>query len=154
MRTRRIYVASGDKPPMQKPRPGMTVEETRDYNRAKAQEQRKRDPEYYRRWKAEHPERNRNYHRRYRYGISHEDFLTLFEKQGGKCACCGTALVLDLPKRDPQRTTSVDHDHETGKIRGLLCNGCNAGLGHFEDSVQRLEQAVAYIRRHTGESPA
>lgn len=62
----------------------------------------------------------------YKFGITAEDYYNLLAKQGGKCALCGE------PPRDDKRL-SVDHDHATGKIRGLLCTSCNVGLGRYEE---------------------
>lgn len=67
------------------------------------------------------------------YGIDAEKVKSLLEKQGGVCAICG-----DEPN-------SVDHDHETGVVRGVLCKRCNSGLGQFKDSVGFLLNAVAYL---------
>jgi hypothetical protein len=62
----------------------------------------------------------------------------MIEAQGGLCAIC--AGPLDRPH--------VDHDHETGKVRGILCFNCNAGLGKFKDSVEIADAATEYLRKH------
>lgn len=133
---------------MIKPRPGMTIEQSREYNRTKAAEQRTRDPNYYKRWRKAHPERNRSRYRKYRYGLSYQEFVAMYHKQKGLCACCGTKLKLDLPKHDLKLSPCVDHNHKTGKVRSLLCNDCNAGIGCFKESVKRLMAAIRYLNFH------
>jgi hypothetical protein len=76
--------------------------------------------------------------RLYKYGITPEEYDTLVDKQGGMCAICG---VVPSTKQG----LCVDHNHTTGKVRGLLCRTCNLGLGHFGDSVQRLQAALQYL---------
>ena len=73
--------------------------------------------------------------RTYRYGITPQQRLALFEASDGLCALC-----YERP------ATTVDHDHETGQIRGALCNGCNSGLGNLGDSVEGLTQGLDYLR--------
>jgi hypothetical protein len=72
------------------------------------------------------------------YGITWEDYLKIFQEQGEVCAIC---------KEDcsTKKMLSVDHDHKTGKVRGLLCNGCNTSLGRFKDSVILLQRAIDYL---------
>ena len=65
-----------------------------------------------------------------------EDTERLFKNQKGVCAVCGEVLTLKY---------HIDHDHLTGKIRGLLCRGCNLGLGFFQDSVPKLMAAIQYL---------
>jgi len=60
--------------------------------------------------------------------------------QGGVCAICGGI-------NDNDDALSVDHDHETGRIRGLLCSKCNKGLGSFNDDPELLRKAIAYLER-------
>lgn len=74
------------------------------------------------------------------YGISIHDYEAMLHAQGGVCAICGAA-----PKKKP---LVVDHDHKTGKVRGLLCNGCNSGIGHFRDDITALDAAATYLRSH------
>ena len=71
-----------------------------------------------------------------KYGLTPEQYKTLMQVQNGVCAIC---------KKQDYRLLSVDHDHKTGKIRGLLCQACNYGLGCFEDDSLRLMHAVLYL---------
>ena len=75
----------------------------------------------------------RHYHLLRRYGISAADVDDLVKRQGGVCPLCG--------RENPEH---VDHDHDTGRVRGVLCFNCNGGLGQFRDS---LENAVSYLVR-------
>ena len=77
------------------------------------------------------------------YGIEISDFNDLMAIQGGACAICGHS---DTSK--PNFFPVVDHCHTTGKVRGLLCMGCNQGLGKFKDSADRLFSAIAYLSKH------
>lgn len=82
------------------------------------------------------------------YGMTVEQYDTMLEAQGGRCAICGT----DEPggktnPRDNKPQFNVDHDHETGVNRGLLCNNCNLGIGKLQESVFILESAIDYLRR-------
>ena len=75
-----------------------------------------------------------------KYGITIEDYDRMLEDQGGRCAICRT--------NDPGGSGSrfaVDHDHKTGKVRGLLCQNCNTGIGLLQDNVLILEQAIRYL---------
>ena len=75
------------------------------------------------------------------YRIRYDQYLEMFNKQDGKCACCG------IDQSNFKRNLHVDHDHNTGQIRGLLCTQCNPGIGYFQDSVERLQQAIAYLNK-------
>lgn len=73
------------------------------------------------------------------YGITSEDYQAIYEFQGGKCAICQRAT-------GASKRLSVDHDHKTGEVRGLLCTPCNRDvLGHLRDSVSSLLRAVRYL---------
>lgn len=73
-----------------------------------------------------------------KYGITKEEYALLQKEQNYSCAICGELI-------DESSNLCVDHDHETGKVRGLLCAQCNKGLGHFRDSPKALMNAVRYI---------
>lgn len=79
-----------------------------------------------------------------RYGISRSDYKDRLTKQNGLCAICKTDIA-DY-KHSSFSTFSVDHDHETGAVRGLLCQPCNIGLGGFRDNEQFLLSAIKYLR--------
>jgi len=78
-----------------------------------------------------------------KYGITESDYARLLEAQGGRCAICGT----DSPPPGKAGSTHlcVDHDHGTGKIRGLLCRHCNSALGLFGDDTVILARAIGYL---------
>lgn len=77
-----------------------------------------------------------------RYGVTMEWFDQKLAEQDGRCAIC--------PAEITESTCHVDHDHQTGAPRDLLCPNCNYGLGNFKDSPELLELAAAYLRRHAG----
>lgn len=105
-----------------------------------------------RRWREENPERDAEIKRRWNqkhgraaslgrlYGMSLADYDDLLAKQGGVCAICQTAVP-----GSGRKHFSVDHDHATGVVRGLLCNDCNRGLGLLGDGIERLTAAAAYL---------
>lgn len=78
-----------------------------------------------------------------KFGISNVDFDQILLSQGGRCAICST----DKPGGKGNRF-HVDHDHDTGKVRALLCSNCNRGLGHFQENIALLEVAIMYLRTH------
>ncbi len=82
-----------------------------------------------------HTRRDREF--RKKYGITLQDWEAMFDAQHGRCAIC--VIPLGGIK------VCVDHDHDTGKVRGLLCNRCNQGLGYFSDDTSVLEGAISYL---------
>lgn len=72
------------------------------------------------------------------YGMEPKDYIHLHERQGGKCALC-------LEEPSTQRGLHLDHCHETGEIRGLLCHNCNIALGCFKDDPALLMRAIKYL---------
>lgn len=77
-------------------------------------------------------------YRRQAYGMTNEAFAALVAAQNGRCAIC-----FEVPTG---RGFHVDHCHRTGRIRGLLCRGCNLALGNMKDDPARLMKAADYLR--------
>lgn len=79
---------------------------------------------------------------RKKYGISLYDYNRMLESQKGCCAICGGVA----PGR--YGVFAVDHDHDTGEIRALLCDHCNVGLGNFHEDKELLTAAIQYLEKH------
>jgi hypothetical protein len=79
------------------------------------------------------------------FGISWTDYQFLHIIQQGRCAVCHNSEVIKV-KSGTTKRLSVDHDHNTGQIRGLLCSHCNHGLGNFKDSIEYLKAAIQYLK--------
>jgi hypothetical protein len=88
-----------------------------------------------------------------RYGITEAEYDRRLAEQGGRCAICRTT------KPGSRGVFRVDHDRLTGRVRGLLCNHCNLGIGHFDHDPELLMVAARYLMKHrqeekgTGRSP-
>lgn len=81
--------------------------------------------------------------RRYLYGLEPDQYDAMVASQQGRCAICRT----DQPGGQSKGGWHVDHEHATGRVRGLLCTRCNQALGLFDDDPARLRAAVEYLRR-------
>ena len=93
--------------------------------------------------KHKRPKQTKEQKRRYlmsSYGLTKDEFDAMLKKQNNCCAICGSS---DWGKPSP----SIDHCHTTGKVRGLLCNNCNRGLGLLKDSTEVIKNAIKYLRR-------
>ena len=91
-------------------------------------------------WYEARPLNGAHSRRKAKYGITRAEFEALVNKQNGRCAIC------EVEKGSKLR---VDHDHETGKIRALLCSNCNSGLGLLNDSPGLLQKAALYLESHS-----
>jgi len=86
------------------------------------------------------------------YGIDLAEYEDMYTAQNGLCAICG----IGIPKKDGKNGRgkfAIDHDHDTGKVRGILCAFCNFGIGNFKESVKTLESAILYLRHHSKPDP-
>lgn len=72
------------------------------------------------------------------YGISWEDKQRMIQSQEGRCMICKESFI-------SEKTTHVDHDHKTGKIRDILCDTCNNGIGKFKDNIELMQNAINYL---------
>jgi len=90
----------------------------------------------------ERQRRNKKLRLKYQYGISPEEYDELVKNQDGKCYLCG------IEENYNGKPLYVDHCHTSGKIRKLLCQHCNSGLGMFRDNPELLEKAAEYVREH------
>jgi hypothetical protein len=122
----------------------------RDCDRARGKAFRERDPAAYReylRQRYHSPERvDQAWNSRLKnlYGMTVERYVELLDDQGGVCAICKG------PQKSGQRKRLyVDHDHGTGKVRGLLCGTCNAGIAMLKESEEIMHSAMAYLFRHS-----
>jgi protein-arginine kinase activator protein McsA len=106
----------------------------------------KKSSAYYRQEKEKDPLLNRKRNLRRMYGLSIEEYDAMVEEQNGLCAICKQEEK--TIRQDAVQCLSVDHCHDTGKIRGLLCNNCNRALGKFKDSLTVLESACEYLKTH------
>lgn len=91
-------------------------------------------------------EMQRNHSLVKKYGISLEEFWIIWDAYRGQCGICG--IMMKLPENRQGQSldvVAVDHNHTTGKVRGLLCNACNKGLGLFKDSIENLQKAKEYL---------
>jgi hypothetical protein len=90
-------------------------------------------------WRRENPERARDSQLKKNYGITLDAYIKIFESQNNRCAICKS------PSTGGKNDWHVDHDHSTGKVRGILCNHCNRGLGAFKDNASVLTDAINYL---------
>jgi Recombination endonuclease VII len=91
------------------------------------------------------PERLKDLYYKRTYNLSLNQFTTLLAQQEGLCAICKRQLVLENLTGD---SAVVDHCHVSGKVRGILCNECNRGLGYFRDKISSLLSAATYLKEH------
>lgn len=81
-----------------------------------------------------------------KYGLTREDYAEMLAAQDGVCALCDNPET--MTREGAVRLLAVDHDHETGAVRALLCARCNAGLGNFDDDPVALRAAALYLEEH------
>ena len=122
----------------------MVSEATKAYRRDWARRNRKKRTAYTLAYRARNPDKVKAYQKAYRLrktceaqGVNYNDVLAMYEAQGGACLLCG--------EKFGTKRLSLDHDHTTGKFRGLLCIRCNTGLGMLQDNPHLLRKAAEYV---------
>lgn len=108
-------------------------------SRKRIEQWRKKNPELVKKYGRTYMDKNWRRLRLEQYGITLEIYEQIFKDQEGRCAICK-----ELPGK---KRLNVDHCHETGKVRGLLCTNCNHALGAFKDKPEHLDAGAAYLRR-------
>jgi len=84
--------------------------------------------------------------RKRKYGLNEVDYNNMLHGQKNKCKICYLEFVEGVPSpSNKEYSPHVDHSHESGEVRGLLCGNCNKGLGHFKDSKKNLQSAMEYL---------
>ena len=117
--------------------------------KAKAIEKQFRMSETRRSWYAEYRTKNkeklkayrRSYHLKIKYGITSKQYDQMLIDQNACCALCGVSL-------SNEKKICIDHCHQTNKVRGLIHHNCNILLGHANESIIHLQQAINYLRKH------
>lgn len=100
-------------------------------------------------WAAANPDRVKDAKLRLSFGISLEQYNAMLDAQGGVCAICHRPETTPVAKGSTKlRALAVDHCHDTGKVRGLLCAACNQSLGKMDESADRLRTAAAYLDQY------
>jgi hypothetical protein len=103
------------------------------------------DRDYAREYAEAHKDERRAYYYERKFGVTIAEYEAMLAAQGGRCAVCRN------PEKRGRRgggtkLLAVDHDHETGQVRGLVCHDCNTGLGMFLEDPELLERAAEYLR--------
>jgi len=81
------------------------------------------------------------------YGITIEEYHLLLDQQNALCASCGKPERAMI--RGKLRPLAIDHNHQTGQVRGLLCSGCNSALGMLQDDPEQVRALLKYIEAHS-----
>jgi hypothetical protein len=112
--------------------------------KAQQKASRARRSEWMRQWAASNPEKVRNYRLKAVYGITTSDYDKLLESQGNVCAICKRPEVRKASNSEATCRLAVDHDHVSGKLRGLLCMKCNTALAQF-DTPEKIASLKRYL---------
>jgi len=93
-------------------------------------------------------ERTRRHNIKNKYGITLEDFMIMYDNQEGCCSICNKEIEVYAIRSKLNSVANIDHCHVTGKVRSLLCNHCNTGLGKFLDNPALLIKAADYLYKY------
>lgn len=115
----------------------------RKKNKAKVREHNQRN---YERHRDAHIAASRRYHLKTKFGLSLDDFDQKLREQGGLCAVCRQPET--TIRRGERKSLDVDHNHTTGKVRGLLCSACNTALGLLREDPLRIRALAVYIEHY------
>jgi len=97
------------------------------------------------RWASRSPKKRLHQHLKYKYGVTEEQLMKALEEQNNACAICKEPLPNLLVYENRRRGYAIDHNHDSGEFRGVLCTNCNSLLGMARDSKSILEAAIDYL---------
>jgi hypothetical protein len=127
----------------------MNIEDKRKYHREYQRKRRLRNSpkerEYQKKYRDNNKDKRKNVMLKLRFNLTLEEYNLMLDAQGGVCKICGMPETTRKNNSDEVRMLCVDHDHNTGKVRGLLCNKCNRSLGHYEATKPRAEEFEKYL---------
>lgn len=126
----------------------------REHIRQLTREDRKNNPEKYRKWARDHYQRigNEEHNTRtiaYNKKIPLDKYREMYAKQDGKCAVCGFPETRKSSRSNETARLCLDHNHETGEYREFLCHSCNTMIGKAGESIDILKKAISYLRKHS-----
>ena len=96
-------------------------------------------------WASHSPKKRLEQHLKYKYGVTHDEFRAAWDAQQGACAICCTELPDLMTYDNRRRGYAIDHNHESGAFRGILCLKCNSLLGMASESIDVLKAAMKYL---------
>jgi hypothetical protein len=96
-------------------------------------------------WNSRTPKKRLEQHLKYKYDLTMNELIDTLKNQNGKCAICADILPDLLVYNNRRGKYAIDHNHETGKFRGILCLPCNSMLGMSKDSAVLLRKAASYL---------
>ena len=100
------------------------------------------------RWNSRAPHKRLEQHLKYKYGVTHAQFIKRWDEQKGLCAICADQLPDLMTYDNRRRGYAIDHNHKTGEFRGILCTHCNSLLGMAKDSGAVLQSAIEYLNNN------
>jgi hypothetical protein len=135
----------------------MTKEERKEYMKEYYQKNKDKLNKYQKEYDKKHRKSKKEYDKKYReknkgdkkeyqkkytlkrsYGISTDQYNDMMNKQNGKCSICN----------EPLKKPNIDHEHQTGYVRDILCHNCNTGIGYFKENPELLQKGIEYLEKH------
>lgn len=99
-------------------------------------------------YQKSHPEMGRNTTLKRKYGITLVEYNKILLYQDNRCATCKQYETVKDPRNNKLKDLAVDHNHKTGKVRGLLCDSCNLSIGRTKENIKTLKNMIEYLEYH------
>lgn len=127
----------------------MNLEKRREmykrYEKKRGKRNSLKEREYQKKYRDNNKDKRKNVMLKIRFNLTFEEYNSMLEQQGGVCKLCGKEETARKNNSEEKRMLAVDHDHDTGKVRGLLCAKCNVQLGHYEKTKLRAAEFERYL---------